>query len=1224
MGNSDLSAGDIGSTTVDTSTVGTDTSAGGVNAYNSTQDYRTQSGWDPMLAGTGSTLAAEFESFYSSSAYDPQADYSSISYNTIRASLGGESQNLTDYEIRLTIEKNILQGSIDGLNTQISTLTGERDAAQSGWDMCVIELQDCEDEKLTMISQSESDSAVSAAIAQATTDARVGYVTEGSRDSAIAAAEAAKDLIIDNLNTDFFSLNDALGIATNSGQASRVSAIAAVFGDLQTAEDNFNTLDEELAQAYTDVNALFDDAEVTEDNQFFEQWSTMTAEQAQIIASTQENALAIVNADLTRESIDLTSDAISTLSTTLSPLATLGGEMQTGFSALGVGFSNLGSGMHQMGMAQMQGMQQMGLSMGAMGLSMGAGFQSGLTSMGGKMQQGLSSLGSGFSTGMGKLGSSFEVGFTGFGSQLGSLSVALQNILSKKQSENEKLLTDEIASMTSEIRRRDKKNNKLFEQLLGNVWQRNIDYVKNNQWGPPSGPSGGDPMLMSGNATGQFQLPEFVDPELVLAAHDPALETYASSVLASLNLREPEVDKEISKFVYNRYTNDEHISYTESSTDLSNSLHFESIDEVAQASRSMYDGDVPPKYIQIKFSYNRPDNFYNTAWGQSEFTTDGRQDIEQNGTIYKSFIPVSHIGQIKQNFLDASNKDRFTKINTEGALSSAHYESTELTDTGLDNKIYNYLRKASEFYTTIESELGLKQESEREMIENFKDRARLYDQTISGNSSTNKLLTDFVANAGRILGVYDPSSASSYDSISNKIKYQSHTMGFNNACLTHLAWSSSRNKSNLFCEEIAQYIGPAEQLLTKASGVNFIADSSPSTWEVYIAKSYVWANALSFQVQGSDSNVIPMAEYDINPPAMHHLGYIIEKYELPSARSASVIRHPHKFIDANRNSFLDLDIAYSREYIYKIRTLCLAEFDFVRNVPGNPDAAQMFRAGFLVVSKGGNVKIKCVESVPPEPPILLKFRYDATLERMKISWPFPKNKQNDIAGFQIFKRSSFAEGFTLIGEIDFNRSIYAGIHEFPRFGRAPASERYVTNNPLTSFDDDEFRDNSIEIYAVTAYDVHGMTSKFSSQYFVKYNRLHNKTEAKLISRRGAPLPYPNYYLKKEVFKDCLKVSGMNRMSVFFEPEYSEIFATQIDYSTTSPTSMNDEYPVNLISKSDVNKPSDVSYKINLINTDLQTSRNIDIRIVDKSTPNVVVNTADLNDINFSFNFIEGS
>jgi len=109
-----------------------------------------------------------------------------------------------------------------------------------------------------------------------------------------------------------------------------------------------------------------------------------------------------------------------------------------------------------------------------------------------------------------------------------------------------------------------------------------------------------------------------------------------------------------------------------------------------------------------------------------------------------------------------------------------------------------------------------------------------------------------------------------------------------------------------------------------------------------------------------------------------------------------------------------------------------------------------------------------------------------------------------------------------------------------------------------------------------------MTSNYSAQYEVTFNRFSNKLELKLISRAGAPKAYPNMYLNTPVFLDTIKTSGYSSLSVYFDPEYLKITDSQNNDLGFLP----------------LDDPS-AQFKMQIINTDFQQSQEIKFDLDDR-------------------------
>ena len=119
------------------------------------------------------------------------------------------------------------------------------------------------------------------------------------------------------------------------------------------------------------------------------------------------------------------------------------------------------------------------------------------------------------------------------------------------------------------------------------------------------------------------------------------------------------------------------------------------------------------------------------------------------------------------------------------------------------------------------------------------------------------------------------------------------------------------------------------------------------------------------------------------------------------------------------------------------------------------------------------------------------------------------------------------------------------------------------------------------IYAVACIDAHGLSSNLSPQFEISFDKYKNKINKRLISASGAPKSYPNLYLLDDAFVDVIKDSGHDRMTVYFDPEFLNVFNT-------------DGSDLGLLAT----KNNDGLYKLQFINTDLQQATTLDIIVND--------------------------
>jgi len=304
---------------------------------------------------------------------------------------------------------------------------------------------------------------------------------------------------------------------------------------------------------------------------------------------------------------------------------------------------------------------------------------------------------------------------------------------------------------------------------------------------------------------------------------------------------------------------------------------------------------------------------------------------------------------------------------------------------------------------------------------------------------------------------------------------------------------------------------------------------------------------------------------------VEHIGYVIERYEV---KHGDTIKKKKVFYITSPalSTYLDAEVKYGVQYVYSIRNLIA----FYTTTVSHTNRLQ--RSRFLVMSRPSTFSsILTEEYVPPPPPADINFRWDYQNAALQIDWSFPTNTQRDIKGWQVFRRSSVDRSFSLIAQLDFDDSVI----------KTPSSEiidkslirRYKSST--TFYIEPEYNKDSNFIYAVTSVDAHGMTSNYSAQFQVTFDRIQNKLKKVLISTSGAPKQYPNIYLKAELSLDSVKSSKASSVRIYFDPEYLKV----IDSSRRDLKFL---------------KTNDRSgmYRFMLLNTDRQLQSNFDITIDD--------------------------
>jgi hypothetical protein len=319
------------------------------------------------------------------------------------------------------------------------------------------------------------------------------------------------------------------------------------------------------------------------------------------------------------------------------------------------------------------------------------------------------------------------------------------------------------------------------------------------------------------------------------------------------------------------------------------------------------------------------------------------------------------------------------------------------------------------------------------------------------------------------------------------------------------------------------------------------------------------------------------------------IGYIMQKFELLPDGTVSIVKE-RLILTPSATSFLDPDVAYGRNYRYRVIALYACSFQVNQQVLdkfGFEEDSTVTKYA-LFASRGKDTSVVCEEHIAPPPPVDLKFRYRGDNTGLNVTWNFPVNLQRDIKKFQVFRRRTISEPFQLLRVYDFDDSVSKSADP------ENVPESLITRSllPTTLHRDTEFTKNSKFIYAICAIDAHGLTSNYSVQLEASYDRYVNRVNTRIISRSDAPKPYPNIFLNQDTFIDTMKMSGYTRLNIYFDPEY-------ITVSNTDGVDQNHIVFNN-------NRGDDNSYKIMIVNTDFQQSQTLDIKINDSYvTPPVI-------------------
>jgi hypothetical protein len=669
-------------------------------------------------------------------------------------------------------------------------------------------------------------------------------------------------------------------------------------------------------------------------------------------------------------------------------------------------------------------------------------------------------------------------------------------------------------------------------------------------------------------------------------------DTYMSLPVNRINL--PEVKNEEATFVYNYFTKDERVrTVGNASRDKILDLQLDFSNEIFFQIKN----DKLPRYVKLTF---QPPKLY-------------------------GIIKKSSISNIIMNNLD--------KINIEGANSNDFFTGIEMIDSGKEMTLYHNL-KSTLFFKNI----GIDKDSPSSAANKLFDSLNDNNGMLIGNNK--KLLKEAMSKSSAEGYVYAPTDIKPEIAkfASDPLTKQSINCQFNNLTFYECVQSAIRIPDKVFQDEFRALSEVSRDLKRNVLNSTDPTQHSDAHYEIEVKavsitpldSSNVSPPRIDYQQAsgntGDDFTPLGTAQVSVDQttqafmakfPKISITGYMIQKYENLNNGTTNFLGSLYSD-NPNGLYVLDKEVRYGGSYTYKIRSMY--EIDTIVRVESidktNNAIQQLAIAKILLASKGRKISTSCFEKVPPPPPENFRIGFNFSQKLPYLTWQFPVNPQRDIKKFQIFKRltsggvHALKKPFTLIAEIDFDNSIVKS----SSIEKALIENTIKVNGPRVNFLDKDFILGTEPIYSIASIDAHGMSSNYGAQIKMKYNKFKNKIETTLISPPGAPKPYPNLNIQIDAFEDAMKVSGYERMKIFLDPEYYKVLKNTIEFKGNNE---------NIVEKSldhiRVN-PNEDTYKVSILNIDLQKDKNIGIKIIDASGAATINSPAAFSLNNLSFEF----
>jgi len=560
------------------------------------------------------------------------------------------------------------------------------------------------------------------------------------------------------------------------------------------------------------------------------------------------------------------------------------------------------------------------------------------------------------------------------------------------------------------------------------------------------------------------------------------------------------------------------------------------------------------------------------------FTVD--EELNDSGTTPPDFIEKRAAERFDTGFLDSRNFNRFTpryvrfewrpnpagnrpdmarRVSIASNISKVHNEETFITDNytnvffqdqGQDDRISYFIRRAIE-----EAKDDLDGNSE-EYTGSPLDLSKYLHRNTTENISGDFLAKNFTRlNRNGVQFLDEQSQDQITQTVLSRVKNIRTRTQLNNKLLATMLKTTKENVVNIFDTETAAILPQAEVIQQRA-----IAQETAST---------LTADEYSFEIMDIvDYRVIDPSAFD---STVQVVGYIIDKTEYTD--NGPITREPIVVESPQASSTADLKVKYGGRYGYSIRSVVLVEVS-----AEDEDTNNVIAITFLVASKNSpEVIIDCTESIPPPSVADLAIDWDFDKDRPRLLWAFPPNPQRDIKYFQVFRRRTIDEPFTLLRMFDFNDSLT------PNHSNEDVDSVLIEKmtSPKNYYIDYDTNREEKAIYAVCSVDAHGFTSNYSIQFEISFDKYKNKLNKTLISLAGAPKPYPNFYLQRDAFVDTIRTSGSKLLRVVFNPEYLKI----VD---------RDKNDLRLLRSDESSK-----YTLQLLNVDLQQQSSVAIHLSDR-------------------------
>ncbi len=277
-------------------------------------------------------------------------------------------------------------------------------------------------------------------------------------------------------------------------------------------------------------------------------------------------------------------------------------------------------------------------------------------------------------------------------------------------------------------------------------------------------------------------------------------------------------------------------------------------------------------------------------------------------------------------------------------------------------------------------------------------------------------------------------------------------------------------------------------------------------------------------------------------------------------------------------------IRYSGTYAYEVSPVFLLSL-YKHNGVVNLENIPVITFNMLSTHSYRTKKIFCYDYFAPEPPNGFHVNTRRkSVKSVELKWDHPTNPQRDVIGFQIYRRKSLTEAFSLIKVM-----LMKEISEFgyfinaDNFGNNPnliyiSNSKTMSNQMYSYVDEDIDVDKEAYIYSICSIDAHGMVSNYSNQIGVRYSTVYNALIVDHVSDQNAPRTYPNLYVQRKtqlfnnddiLFDFTPNFLNKQNISIYFTPDLFELNIPNSNQPSKKIFQTSNEYQFNLTRLTDL-------------------------------------------------------